>query len=93
MGFADVSTDIRQMAGNARPLRIEAGCFSGTSATTAVATQLTHCVGGMAFSCVTSAICVGRPLIGSACDGFIDFTFSTAPVSANGQIPYLVAGW
>lgn len=93
MGFADVTNDMRQIAGNAKPLRIEAGCFSGTATTVAVATQLTHCVGGMAFSCVTGVICLGRPLIGSTCDSWIDFTFSTAPVSANGQIPYMVAGW
>lgn len=91
MGFADVSLETRQMSGKAYPLQIEAGCFSADSSTADVPTRLTHVVGGLSFSCLTGGGCVGRPMIGSVCEGgFIGFTTCG---DSDLITAYLVAGW
>jgi len=93
VGFGDCTSDdlIRQMAGQATNLRIEAGCYSGAaSATQPIPTQLTHVVGGFLVGCDTDTL-VGRPLIGSVCEGaVVDFTCSVAP---DDVYSYMVAGW
>jgi hypothetical protein len=92
MGFADITDDIRQMAGSAHGLRMEAGCFSGASTTMAVPTQLRHIVGGLMIGCLTSTGSAGRPLIGSVCEGgFAEFTMNYAP--AGQATPYVLFGW
>jgi len=92
MGFADVSNDIRQMAGQAHNIRIEAGCISVNSTTIPVPTQLTHIAGGLIIGCLTGTGAAGRPLIGSACEGGIaEFTANYAP--AGRVTPYVLVGW
>jgi hypothetical protein len=92
MGFMDVTIDIRQMMGHARPLRVEAGCFSGASTTMAVPTGLKHVVGGLMFGCLTSTGSAGRPVVGSTCEGgIVEFTMNYAP-AAQAAV-YFVAGW
>lgn len=93
LGFGDCTSDdlIRQMAGHSTPLRIEAGCYSGAAAATqSIPTQLTHVVGGFLVGCITATGIIGRPLIGSACEGVVDFTLNASP---DDVYSYLVAGW
>lgn len=92
MGFADVTLQVRQMSGKAYPLQIEAGCFTADGSTgTDVPTRLTHVVGGLSFACETNLGAIGRPMIGSVCEGgFIGFTYNG---DLSNACPYLVAGW
>ncbi|MHC4604868.1 MAG: hypothetical protein ACYS6W_16255 [Planctomycetota bacterium] len=89
MGFADVTDDIRQMAGRARTLRVEFGCWSGAaSASQAIATQLTNLVGGFIIGHDHAA---GVVKVGSAnAAGTADFTLSDA---TGGPGVYFLAGW
>jgi hypothetical protein len=89
MGFADVTDNIRQMAGRASSLRVECGCWSGAaSASQEFATQLTHVVGGIVW-CHDHAF--GHPVIGSANQaGTVDVTLGEA---TGGPGAYWIAGW
>lgn len=90
MGFADVTLAIRQMSGETYP-RLEMGCFSADASSVDIPTRLTHVVGGLLFACVTGGGVIGRPCIGSVCDGgFVGFTVCGDP---DQICPYFVAGW
>jgi len=91
MGFADVTLQIRQMSGKAYPLQIEMGCFSFDTSEGAVPTRLTHVIGGLTFGCLTAGGCIGKPKVGSVCEGgFVAFTVNGTPDLC---MPYIVAGW
>ena len=80
--------NVRQMSGQAQPLKIEAGCWSGTAGVSqALPTRLTHIVGGLIFG---HDHAVGHAVAGAAGGGTADFSLSDA---TTGPGAYLVAGW
>jgi len=89
MGFADVTDNMRQMAGRAGSLRMECGCWSGAaSASQAFPTQLTHVVGGIVWG---HDHAFGHPVVGSTnANGTVDVTMGEA---TGGPGAYMIAGW
>jgi len=88
-GFDVTQATQRWSCGNAYPLRIEAGCYSGAASDSQnVATKLTHVVGGMLIGHDNAA---GVPIPGSVnANGTVDFTLCDA---SGGPFVYFLAGW